>query len=84
MRDLNEDAESPRPMGFGVVDPKGDLYQRTIYLLKKRLDEPSAKKLRRRIVTIDFASTDPVSSYNILAPWPNTELDYFAFSRADM
>lgn len=79
-----------RTMGFGLVDPKGDLYRGTLYLLGKRLEhlarhDPGAwRALRERVVIYDFSSRDPVSPYNILAPWPDAEPDFFASNRADL
>src|SRR5438128_5229530 len=76
--------------GFGVLDAKSDLFQGALFLLERRLeyltrDDPTAaQELRRRIVIIDFSSRDPVSSYNILARWPNTEPGFFALNRADL
>lgn len=76
--------------GFGVIDPKGDLYAGTLFLLHERLkdlagsDPAAAKDLRRRIVICDFGCGDPVSLYNLLSPWPGTDLDFFASSRAEM
>lgn len=79
-----------RAAGFGVIDPKGDLFQGVLYLVGKLLaelttsDPAAAEDLRRRIVICDFAARDPVSPYNILARWPNTEPDFFAATRADL
>jgi len=76
--------------GFGILDPKGDLFHGSLFLLLQRLnslnqtDPPAAKELRRRIVIYDFGSRDPVSSYNILARWPDTEAEFFASNRAEM
>src|SRR2546427_11364517 len=76
--------------GFGVIDAKSDLFQGALFLLERRLehltrDDPTAaQELRRRIVIIDFSSRDPVSSYNVLARWPNTQPDFFALNRADL
>src|SRR5439155_25880710 len=79
-----------RTIGFGILDAKGDLFQGGLYLILKRLeyltrhDPEAARDFRRRVVTVDFASRDPVSSYNILARWPNAEPDFFASNRADL
>ena len=76
--------------GFGVLDAKGDLFQGSLFLLDKKIRELSqqgpkaARQLRRRIAIYDFSSRDPVSSYNILARWPNAEGDFFALNRADL
>lgn len=79
-----------RATGFGLIDPKADLYCGAVYLLMKRLEHlarhnPGAcRELRDRIVIYDFSSRDPVSSYNILARWPEAEPDFFALNRADL
>ena len=84
------ESETGGSTGFGVLDAKGDLFQGALYLLSKRLDHlarhdpKAARELRRRIVIYDFSARDPLSSYNILARWPNTEADFFALNRADL
>jgi hypothetical protein len=73
--------------GCCILDPKGETFAGGLYLLQKRIGElgkAEARELRRRIVVIDFSLRDPLSSYNILARWPNTEADFFAGSRADL
>ena len=76
--------------GIGVIDAKGDLYRGALYLLWQRLqhlaqsDPKACESLRERVVIYDFSSRDPVSSYNILARWPEVEADYFALNRADL
>lgn len=75
-----------RLMGCCVLDPKGETFAGALFLVKQRLAEigkVEARELRRRIVVIDFSSRDPLTSYNILARWPNTDPDFFAGSRAD-
>jgi hypothetical protein len=75
------------PVGFGVLDPKGDLFRGALVLLKRALDESgggAAKALRKRIAIIDFAAKDPLSSYNVLARWPGADPDFFAGSRSDL
>jgi hypothetical protein len=90
VRALLEYSTNGVPSGFGVIDPKGDLYHGALYLIGKRLSELSkrdpaaAEDLRQRIVIYDFALRDPVSPYNILARWPATESDFFAATRADL
>jgi hypothetical protein len=75
-------------LGFGIVDAsKSDLYEGTLYLLAKRLqaleqtDPKAADELRRRIVIINFSDKDLLSPFNILFPWPNCDLEYFASNR---
>ena len=73
-------------MSFGVLDAKGELFERALWLLARRLRElsgPEEAALRERIVIIDFSSREAVSPYNILARWPNTEPDYFITSRLE-
>src|SRR4029077_18911036 len=65
---------------------KGELFERALYLLTRRLEEldgPEREALRERIVIIDFSSREAVSSYNILARWPYTEPDFFVTSRLE-
>lgn len=75
-----------RSMAFGVLDAKGELFDRATCLLAQRLeslDEQARAELLRRIVIIDFSSRDAVSSYNILSRWPYTEPDFFVTSRLE-
>jgi hypothetical protein len=76
-----------RTAGFGVLDPKGELFGGTLALLAERLkalDAAAARQLRQRVVIIDFSSRDPVSPYNLLARSPNTDLEFFAGNRSDL
>ena len=76
-----------RSMGFGVLDPKQDLFDGTLFLIGRRLAELEralARDLRRRIVVLDFSLRDPISPYNILARWPGADPEFFAQSRADL
>jgi hypothetical protein len=76
-----------RAMGFCVLDPKGETFLGTLYLLKQRiakLGKAESRELRRRVVVIDFSLLDPLSSYNILVRWPNADAEFFAGNRADM
>lgn len=79
--------ESPKPpFAFGVLDAKGELFERTLYLLACRLrDLPpgDADRLRERIVIVDLASHDPLTSYNIASPWSGSDLDFFVTSRVE-
>jgi hypothetical protein len=76
--------------GFGELDPKGDLFRGTLYLVAQKLGELQkthpdvAHKFRQLIVPIDFSSPDPVTSYNVFVRWPDVELDYFVNNRADI
>ena len=90
IRAILETPPQSRNVGFGLVDPKGDLFSGTLFLLAKRLEDlgrhnpDAARELRRRIVIYDFSSPDPLSSYNILSRWPDAEPDFFAGSRSDL
>jgi hypothetical protein len=73
-------------MSFGVLDAKGELFDRAVYLLGKRvasLEGHARQKLLDRIVVIDFSSREAVSPYNILSRWPYTERDFFVTSRLE-
>jgi hypothetical protein len=75
-----------RSMSFGVLDAKGELFERALFLLARRLDglQGSARQeLLDRIVVIDFSSRQAVSPYNILSRWPYTERDFFVTSRLE-
>jgi len=79
-----------RDAGFGIIDPKNELYPGTLFLLMERLkdlrgrDPPAARELLRRIVIYDLSLADPVSSFNVLARWPGTDPDFFASTRANL
>ncbi|HYR88513.1 MAG TPA: DUF87 domain-containing protein [Terriglobia bacterium] len=69
---------------FGVLDAKGELFERTLYLVARKLETlpaPDAERLRNRIVIVDLSSQDVLSSYNIASPWSGSDLDFFATSR---
>jgi hypothetical protein len=75
-----------RSMSFGILDAKGELFDRAAYLLARRLEELEGRaqeELLRRIVIIDFSSRTAVSPYNILSRWPYTEPDFFVTSRLE-
>ncbi len=75
-----------RSVGFGVLDAKGELFERALYLLSARLqklDGKAREELQNRIVIIDFSSQKAVSPYNILSRWPYTEHDFFINSRLE-
>jgi hypothetical protein len=72
--------------GIGVLDAKGELFDRAAYLLAARVAElrgRAQEELLDRIVLIDFSSRDAVSPYNILARWPGAEPDFFLTSRLE-
>ncbi len=73
-------------MAFGVLDAKGELFERALWLLLRRLAELEGEErdaLLRRIVIIDFSAHEAVSPYNILARWPYVEPDFFVTSRLE-
>ncbi len=75
-----------RSISFGVLDAKGELFDRALYLLARRLaalDDEARETLLRRIVVVDFSARNAISSYNILARWPGAEPDFFATSRLE-
>ena len=81
-------AELPnlRRMAFGVLDAKGELFERALWLLARRLETlggPERDALLERIVVIDFSGRDAISPYNVLARWPHTETDFFVTGRLE-
>ncbi len=75
-----------RTMSFGVLDAKGELFERMLYLLATRLEElqgAEREALLRRIVVIDFSSREAISPYNILSRWPYTDPDFFVTNRLE-
>jgi len=75
-----------RSMSFGVLDAKGELFERALFLIGRRLDDlqgSARQELLDRIVIIDFSSREAVSQYNILSRWPYTERDFFVTSRLE-
>lgn len=75
-----------RSITFGVLDAKGELFDRALYLLARRLDSldgEAREELLKRIVIIDFSSRRAISSYNILSRWPGSDPDFFVTSRLE-
>jgi hypothetical protein len=73
-------------VSFGVLDAKGELFDRTLYLIARRLAElPPARAdaLRERLVIVDLACPDPVTSYNIACPWVGSDRSYFVATRVE-
>jgi len=60
---------------FGVIDPKGELFDRALYL-------SAAYGQLHRTVIIDFGNRTAISPYNILAPWGD-DFDFFIHSRLE-
>ena len=81
-----QDLPQSHSFGFGVLDAKGELFERALYLLSTRLQQlhgQARQDLLDRIVIIDFSSRDAVSPYNILSYWTNIESDFFINSRVE-
>jgi len=75
-----------RSVGFGCLDAKGELFDRCLYLLARRLDKldgDARQELLDRIVVIDFSARRAITPFNILARWPYTDPDYFITSRLE-
>jgi hypothetical protein len=73
-------------LSFGVIDAKGELFDRALYLLGRRLEAlhgEAREALRRRVVIVDFSAREAVSPYNILARFPHAEEDFFIASRLE-
>lgn len=78
-------ANTPR-FAFGLLDPKTECFVRCLYLIARRMRQlppAEAERLKERIVIIDLAQADPVTSYNIAQPWEGSDLDFFATSRIE-
>ena len=75
-----------KTVGFGVLDAKGELFDRAVYLLAARLAQLRGREreeLLDRIVIVDFANRVSLSPYNILARWDYAEPDFFITSRLE-
>lgn len=83
---LIERLSETRKMGAGVLDAKGELFDRALFLLGRRmaqLDDRAREALRRRIVIIDFSAREVLSEYNILSRPDFAEADFFIQSRLE-
>jgi len=81
-----QDLPQSHSVGFGVLDAKGELFERALYHLSERLQGlhgQARQDLVDRIVVIDFSSRDAVSPYNILSRSANIEPDFFINSRLE-
>jgi len=65
---------SDRP--FGLIDAKGDLFDRALYLISR------FPEVWDRVIIIDFNNRDVISPYNILVP-QGDDLDYFLTRRLE-
>lgn len=73
-------------VSFGVLDAKGELFERTLYLIARKLEAlppTQARALAERLVIVDLASPDPLSSYNIAHPWSGSDLEFFTTTRIE-
>src|SRR6185437_13187732 len=71
LRALIERLPASRSVGFGVLDAKGELFDRVLFLLGQRM------------ARLDASAREALSSYNILARWDYTEPDFFVTSRLE-
>jgi DNA helicase HerA-like ATPase len=75
--------------GFGLIDPKGELFYGVLYLLSQLLSEldqtdpAAAAALRQRVVIIDFSDEKIVSPYNLIHRSPSIDPEFFADGRTD-
>ncbi len=70
----------------GAIDPKGELFDRMLYLLATRLQElhgQERQELMERLVIIDFSNRNAISSYNILNCPLDADADFFISSRLE-
>lgn len=61
---------SSLPISFGILDAKGELFERATQYLYARLYQLNSSEreaLKNRIVLIDFSNTESITPYNILA-----------------
>ena len=75
-----------RTISFGVLDAKGELFERTLYLLAMRLAElegAEREELLNLIVILDRSSRSVISPDNILACPRGSDLDFFVTSRLE-
>jgi hypothetical protein len=78
-------ADTPA-MSFGVVDPKTELFSKSIFLIARRLAQlppARAERLRDRVMVIDLSASHPLTSYNVARPWDGCDADFFATSRCE-
>ena len=62
--------------GFGILDMKGELFERALYLLAAHPD------LWDRVVVVDFSNREAITPYNILAP-QGDDFDFSIQSRTE-
>ena len=67
---LLEQWRATPPIAFGILDAKGELFERAlsyVYAFLYRLPPEDRERFKQRVITIDFASPRAVTPYNILA-----------------
>src|SRR5713226_7061471 len=83
---LTQHLPQSHSVSYGILDAKGELFERALFFLDARLqelDDKAREELLNRIVIIDFSSQKAVSPYNMLSRWPYTEPDFFITSRLE-
>jgi hypothetical protein len=74
------------PISFAILDPKRELFEKTltyIYALLYRLKPEERERFKKKIVIIDFANTENVAAYNILARQPYQADEIMIANRLD-
>lgn len=67
---LLDQTPTSSPTGSGVLDAKGELFERAlayVYAFLYRLPQEERERFKKRIVTIDFANPAWLTPYNVLA-----------------
>ncbi|HXG65142.1 MAG TPA: DUF87 domain-containing protein [Blastocatellia bacterium] len=71
---------------FGILDAKGELFERAlayVYAYLYRLRPEDRERFKRRIVTIDFSSPAAITPYNVLAPQRHLADEIMVANRID-
>jgi hypothetical protein len=70
LNQLLESPASPRDISVGMLDAKGELFEKAIqylYAYLYRLKPADREAFKKRVVIIDFSNADVITPYNILA-----------------
>lgn len=70
LNQLLELLASPSGVAFGLLDAKGELFEKTIqylYAYLYRLKPAEREALKKKIIIIDFSNAELITPYNILA-----------------
>jgi hypothetical protein len=73
-------------LAFGVLDAKGELFERVVaylYAHLYRLRPPDRARFLHKIVLIDFSSSAAITSYNLLAPKVGTSNELVVANRIE-